>query len=63
MTKAILLAAGLALLPGAACANDADILKKALKDNDVHPSWVYNDLAAGLARAKKDNKPLLVLFR
>ncbi len=25
--------------------------------------WVYNDLAVGLAQAKKDNKPLLVVLR
>jgi hypothetical protein len=38
-------------------------LQQSLKDTDVHPSWIYNDVAAGFAAAKKTGKPLLVVFR
>ena len=38
-------------------------LQKKLNDLHVHNSWIYNDLAAGVAEAKKTGKPLLVVFR
>jgi hypothetical protein len=38
-------------------------LQQSLKDNDVHESWIYNDMDAGFAEAKKTGKPLLVVFR
>lgn len=41
----------------------AQDLKNVLKDTAVHASWIYNDLPAGLAEAKKSGKPLLVVFR
>lgn len=57
----------LALAAGSASAQSAGGLaerfKKSLKDTKVHPSWVYNDLAAGFAAAKRTRKPLLVVFR
>jgi hypothetical protein len=61
MRTVTLLAVG-ALLAAPARAGDNEV-RKALKDTEVHSSWVYNDLAAGLAKAKKSGKPLLVLFR
>lgn len=38
-------------------------LQQSLNDNDVHASWIYNDIEAGFAEAKKTGKPLLVVFR
>jgi hypothetical protein len=38
-------------------------LRQSLKDTDVHASWIYNDVGAGFAEAKKTGKPLLVVFR
>lgn len=40
-----------------------DALKTQLKDADVAASWIYDDIAAGFAEAKKTGKPLLVAFR
>jgi hypothetical protein len=48
--------AALVLLP-------QDAKQKALNDLDVAPEWIYDDLPAGLAQAKKTGKPLLVVFR
>lgn len=63
MRTAAILALGSLLAAAPARADDSDAIKKALKDTDVHPSWVYNDLDAALAQAKKSKKPLLALFR
>jgi hypothetical protein len=63
MRLATTLALGALLAAAPARADDNDAIKKALKDTEVHSSWVYNDLDAGLAKAKKSGKPLLVLFR
>lgn len=34
---------------------------------DDHPglssSWIYDDIPAGIARARAENKPLLIVFR
>ncbi len=38
-------------------------LKEALKDTEVQGDWVYDDLGAGIARAKKAKKPMLIVFR
>ncbi len=51
------------LLANPAFAQDATKLQQALKDTDVHPAWIYNDLARGFAEAKKAGKPLLVVLR
>ena len=37
-------------------------LRKALKDN-ASDFWIYDNLKAGYAKAKKTKKPLLVSFR
>ena len=39
-----------------------DELKALLKD-EVAGDWVYDDFGAGLARAKADRKPLLLVLR
>ncbi|MBI2949615.1 MAG: hypothetical protein HYY23_18420 [Verrucomicrobia bacterium] len=38
-------------------------LQQSLNDSHVHSSWIYNDVDAGFAEAKKTGKPLLVVFR
>lgn len=47
----------------AAVTQDPQKLKDILKDKAPHPSWVYHDLAQGVAEAKKTGKPLVVVFR
>jgi len=34
-----------------------------LKDLDLGGKWIYDDLPAGFAQARKANKPMLVVFR
>lgn len=38
-------------------------LRVALKDDAVKGDWVYDDINAGYAEAKKSGKPMLVVFR
>ena len=38
-------------------------LQESLGDTDVHESWIYNDVDAAFADAKRTKKPLLVVFR
>ena len=38
-------------------------LKEAIGDDLVGGSWIYEDIEAGYARARKSGKPLLVSFR
>jgi hypothetical protein len=49
----------------AAAPQDAskESLKAALKDADVPASWIYDDISAGFAEARKSGKPMLVVFR
>ncbi len=37
--------------------------RKELKDTDLVGKWVYDDIGAGYAEAKKSGKPMLVVFR
>ena len=37
--------------------------EQSLNDTEIDASWIYNDLGAGFAEAKKTGKPLLVVFR
>ena len=53
----------LAFLLLAAAPQDKEALKTALKDVDIPASWIYDDIDAGFAEAKKSGKPLLVAFR
>ena len=61
------LIAGAVLLTGlaAATAQDGskDAIRKKLKDTNVHPSWIYDDMPAALAAAAKSGKPILAVFR
>ncbi len=41
----------------------ARLLKKALGDDKIAGNWIYEDIEAGYARARKTGKPLLVSFR
>lgn len=38
-------------------------LQQNLKDTEIVGAWHYDDLEAGIAQAKKDGKPLLVVYR
>jgi len=38
-------------------------LRVALKDNEVKGDWIYDDLDAGYAAAKKSGKPMMIVFR
>ena len=38
-------------------------LRIALKDNEVKGDWIYDDLPAGMAAAKKTGKPMMIVFR
>ena len=40
-----------------------EALRKKLKDIDLVGRWIYDDVQAGFAEAKKTRKPLLVVFR
>ena len=44
-------------------AQDKEALKTSLKDLDLPASWIYDDIDAGFAEAKRTGKPLLVAFR
>lgn len=38
-------------------------LQKALKDEDLVGPWIYDDIPAGFAEAKRTGKPLMIVFR
>ena len=42
---------------------DKDVLRRELRDTDLVGPWIYDDLEAGYAEARKSGKPLLVVFR
>ena len=51
------------LCVAAALAQDKDQLRRDLRDTDLAGTWIYDDLEAGAAEAKKSGKPMLVVFR
>ena len=51
------------VLSSVACAQDYEKLKTAIGDVNLDDGWIYEDIAAGYAEAKKSGKPLLVSFR
>jgi len=56
--------AGFLLAVSAALAQDPKAkLRAELKDGELAGEWVYDDLDAGFARAVKEGKPLLAVFR
>ncbi|MCE9581501.1 MAG: PDZ domain-containing protein [Planctomycetes bacterium] len=58
---AFLLALSAALL---STAGDPAAKAKAAKDTaELSPAWIYDDLPAAVEQAKKENKPLLAVFR
>jgi hypothetical protein len=50
-----------AALASAAFADDK--LRAALKDAEPRGDWIYDDLGAGFAEAKRTGRPLMVVFR
>ncbi len=53
----------LACLLLTAVPQDKEALKASMKEVDVPASWIYDDIDAGFAEAKRTGKPLLVAFR
>ncbi len=43
--------------------DDKEKLRSALKDTEPTRDWIYDDLGAGFAAAKKSGRPLMVVFR
>lgn len=37
--------------------------RKAVGDTEASDAWVYDDIAAGIALATKESKPLCIVFR
>lgn len=59
-------ASALALVALTLCAaalQDAPKKQRLLGDTELAGEWIYDDFAAGLAKAKESGKPLLVLLR
>ena len=56
----VALAFCLALL---AVPQDKEKLRTALKDTELVGNWIYDDLDAGVAEAKKSGKPMMIVFR
>ena len=54
---------GMSLILALLLTQDPEALKASLKDVDIPASWIYDDIDAGFAEAKKTGKPLLVAFR
>ena len=48
---------------GLLVAKEDQVLKDFLDDDKVAEYWIYDDIEAGLAEAKKTGKPLLFSFR
>ncbi len=47
----------------AAAAHGQSQLQEGLKDTEVAPHWIYDDLPKAFTQAKASGKPLLVVFR
>jgi len=43
--------------------NRAEYLKEYLADTNIVGTWIYDDMNAGYAEAKKTGKPLMVVLR
>jgi len=51
------------LLTSSLFAGDKEQLREALGDNALAGTWIYDDLAAGIAEAGRTGKPLFVVLR
>lgn len=58
-----LAAAGLVVGLAFLAPQDKEKLRTSLKDTEVKGSWIYDDLDAGYAEAKKSGKPMMIVFR
>jgi serine protease Do len=57
------LAVALAVIPVAGAQSREELVRNDRKKIEAEGLWIYNDLAKGLAEAKKTGKPLLVVLR
>ena len=53
----------LALIAGSLPACSQESLQKNLGDLELRGKWIYDDVDAGFAQAKKTGKPLMIVFR
>lgn len=53
----------LLLLPLASPNGDKEKLREAMGDTALAGTWIYDDLAAGLAESGRTGKPLMVVLR
>jgi hypothetical protein len=60
-----LLASAIALLAAGLAVQDGEKrrLQETLKDADLPGLWIYDDIPAGLAKARETGRPLLIVFR
>ena len=64
MRHTIALTVVLAMAVSSAQAQDRNTkVRNDRKQIDATGLWIYNDLSAGIAKAKKTRKPLLIVFR
>ena len=61
--KTVSLAALACLVAASPQDADKDRLRHALGDNDLIGTWIYDDLPAGYAEAKKSGKPIMAVIR
>jgi hypothetical protein len=57
------LAIAAACLTLLAVPQDKEKLRTGLKDTEVKGDWIYDDLPAGYAEARKSGKPMMIVFR
>lgn len=53
----------LLLLPLASPNGDKEKLREAMGDNALAGTWIYDDLDAGVAEARRSGKPLMAVLR
>jgi serine protease Do len=53
----------LLLLPFFSPTSDKEKLREAMGDNALVGTWIYDDLDAGVAEARRSGKPLMVVLR
>ncbi len=57
---ALLVTSALRLSAGDTAAEKRD---KINDRTEIHPSWIYDDFPAAVAKARRENKPILAVFR
>lgn len=63
MRRIPLAAAALAAVTLLLADQSPEEVRKALGDTEASDGWVYDDLPAGFAQARREGKPLFIVFR